>query len=81
MKKPALYKLETLVHKASTTSFDVAIAMAVIQTAINDNVFVGDNKVPAKELKNKLLNNTKELWDTMLDICSALGELQSEIKD
>ena len=81
MKKPSIDRLEQLIHRAASSSFDIGVSMAIIQTAIKDNVLVGDDKVPAKELKHKLLIETKELWDTMLSICGALGELQSERRE
>ena len=81
MKKTSMQRLEELIHRAASSSFDIGVSMAIIQTAINDNALVGDNKVPAKQLKHKLLIETKELWDTMLSICGALGELQSEKRE
>lgn len=81
MKKPSIQRLEELIHRAASNSFDIAVSMAIIQTAIDDNALVGDNNIPAKELKHKLLIETKELWDTMLNMCGALGELQSEKRE
>ena len=81
MERPAINRLEQLIHQAASKSFDIGVSMAIIQTAINDNALVGDNKIPAKELKHKLLIETKDVWDTMLNICYALGEVKSEKRE
>lgn len=81
MKKSSIERLEQLIHHAASSSFDIVISTNLIQTAINDNALVGDNKIPAKELKHKMLIETKELWDTMLNLCGVLGELQSEKRE